>query len=373
MILRCCASPASFATAALLSACAAPDPPPPRPERLDLSAAPLFAVAGADSDRVYVALRSGRLAAIDAATMQLEPLAATLPTLPNCAAVDTAGRVAIGANDGTALLFDGAGGSWQTGKELAKSTRPVWAIGLLAAPATEPAAPPGAAPTAKSAPAATPPRRAPEPADALIAGFPDSLLRSRFADAPFAPDTQPEMRANSESTTTTSFCVRAIATDAAAARWFVLADGEVKSVESPVPVVEPTLVPIAPAPGARALAWSGSGLVVAGDDGARWLDPATAVSTPLPGARNVRLTQVVASDALGTVAAIDEGGGLWLWRRFADAWSPQPAPTGLPPLRCIALATPSRRLLAFAASDDLAAGSVRRIDLPSAPVLAPAP
>ena len=138
MILRCCASPASFATAALLSACAAPDPPPPPPERLELSAAPLFAVARADSDRVYVALRSGRLAAIDAATMQLEPLAATLPTLPTCAAVDTAGRVAIGANDGTALLFDGAGGSWQTGKELAKSTRPVWAIGLLAAPATEP-------------------------------------------------------------------------------------------------------------------------------------------------------------------------------------------------------------------------------------------
>jgi hypothetical protein len=363
--------------ALLLAGCASH---PPAPDRIELAAAPLLAVAAPASDRVFVVLRDATLVVLDAAAMQANAIDGAAPMAPTCAAIDDAGWLAIGGNDGTALLLDANAPRWEGAVQLAVRQRPLTAIGLLAATDARTTAAVGDAP--------------PAVAHALIAGFPADLQSAHAVRSRPASDAATTATTAATPAATLALRpiapipahVRAIAVDPVARRWFVLADGAITSVDAeatPTPLqpraeAEDNAGPGAtgdtrsppppafglPAPSAHALAWSGSALVVAGDDGVRCHDPRTGAATALPAREGARMTHVVASDALGAIAALDEDGALRLWRREGDAWQCVPTPTDLPPARALAFAEPSRRLLVACGRSAGQAGSVRRIELP---------
>ncbi|MBM3962578.1 MAG: hypothetical protein FJ306_11845 [Planctomycetes bacterium] len=367
--------------ALLLAGCATA---PPVPDRLELATAPLLAVAAPASDRVVVVLRDATLVVLDAAAMQANTIDGTAPMAPTCAAVDAAGWLAIGGNDGTALLLDANAPNWERAIALAARQRPLTAIGLLAAVDARATADGNDAP--------------PVDAHALIAGFPADLqsahvVRSHPAsDATTTPAT-PTATVALRPIAPAPAHTRAIAVDPVARRWYVLADGAITNVDAeatPTPrqpraeaaakagagATADTRTPPPPAfvlaaPSAHALAWSGSALVVADDDGVRCHDPRTGVAPALPAAEGTRLTHIVASDALGAIAALDEAGALWLWRRRGDAWQRVPTPHDLPPARSLVFAEPSRRLLVFCGTAAAPVGAVHRIDVPPLPPPAP--
>jgi len=363
--------------ALLLASCAGA---PPAPDRIELAAAPLLVVAAPASDRVFVVLRDATLVVLDAAAMQSNAIDGAAPMAPTCAAIDAAGWLAIGGNDGTALLLDANAPSWGRAVALAARQRPLTAIGVLAAVDA-----PATAAAGDAAPAV---------AHALLAGFPADLQSAHAVRSRPASDAATTATTAATPAATLALRplapapahVRAIAVDPVARRWFVLADGAITSVDAeatPTPLqpraeAEDNAGPGAtgdtrsppppafglPAPSAHALAWSGSALVVAGDDGVRCHDPRTGAATALPAREGARMTHVVASDALGAIAALDEDGALRLWRREGDAWQCVPTPTDLPPARALAFAEPSRRLLVACGRSAGQAGSVRRIELP---------
>ncbi|MFN9945683.1 MAG: hypothetical protein ACK56S_02465 [Planctomycetota bacterium] len=352
--------------ALLLAGCASA---PPAPDRLDLGAAPVLAVAAPASDRVFVVLRDASLVVLDAAAMQAHFVAGVAPLAPTCAAVDAAGWFAIGGNDGTARLLDAKAPDWERAVQLAARNRPLTAIGVLAA-------------ADAAAATATPPVGL----HALLASFPGDLQGARVLGANAAAGTAAAVELRPATPTPAPAHVRALAVDPVARRWYVLADGAIASldadtaatvaradgraaVEGPSPPPDFALA----APGAHALAWSGSELVVAGDDGVHCHDPATGATTALPATDGARMACVVASAALAAIAALDEDGALRLWRRDGGAWQRVPTPTDLPPARALAFAEPSRRLLVACGPAAGQAGSVRRIDLPPLPLPPAAP
>ena len=360
--------------ALLLAGCASH---PPAPDRIELAAAPLLAVAAPANDRVFVVLRDATLVVLDAVAMQANAIDGAAPMAPTCAAIDAAGWLAIGGNDGTALLLDANAPDWERAVQLAVRQRPLTAIGLLAATDARTTAAVGDAP--------------PAVAHALIAGFPADLqsahaVRSRPASDAATTAATPAATVALRPIAPPPAHVRAIAVDPVARRWFVLADGAITSLdadttatvaradsrataEGPSPPPDFALA----APGAHALAWSGSELVVAGDDGVHCHDPATGAATTLPATDGARMACIVASAALDAIATLDEDGALRLWRREGDAWQRVPTPADLPPARALAFAEPSRRLLVACGPAAGQAGSVRRIDLPplSLPPAAP--
>lgn len=381
----------------VLAACSAP-PKPTSPKRTaEFASPPLFAVVEPTTGAVFVPLRDRSVARLRLVCVEqpdqenprrneLEVVTACAPldAIATCAAADGAGRIAIGLNNGSAHLYDATRAPWTKLAELlAVGARPVAAIGVLTT-ATAPDATLDADQAWAAMTAAAPTKAF----DALLALYPRRLrwMQSQGgADGNLKPTlSSPAMPRGSEQEQHGIVHFDAVASDPIGRRWFLLADGAVHAVDAAAAPKDFAPQRRCDARGAVAMAWSGRRLVLAGDTGLQWVDPATAQATPVPGSESARYVHVVADDALGVVAAIDENERVALWQNDGGTWRMKPVAAAMA-ARALAIVDPDRampgsgklaiglgpQLFVLGASDDLGRGVVQFFDLAPPPVAAP--